>query len=182
MIPLLIGCSEPLDDPIEHRVEATPCDPVRPTWEPSSALDPDRGCTRHEDCTDGLNGRCRESDVASDEGRCDYDECLSDADCDGVCECRTPLSLYGDRGSRCVPSDCAIDADCSTEFCSPSIGPCGRPEGYYCVTSRDQCRNHDDCECSSGSDNDTCFESLCEFAVEAGRWSCTAHSSDACYD
>jgi hypothetical protein len=76
-------------------------------------------------------------------GRCSFDQCLTDADCDaGVCSCAN--DYYGGNGAYhsnvCVPASCRLDSDCGAGgFCSPSPGYCGSVSGYHCHGNADSC-------------------------------------------
>ncbi|HHO49804.1 MAG TPA: hypothetical protein ENK18_02780 [Deltaproteobacteria bacterium] len=169
---LLPACIfDPVGVPDEHRSEAEECVAGRATWEvelpiTTSYYGYGDGCTAHEDCTDGDEGRC-----SSFSGRggpylqCTYTECLTDADCGGgVCRCAGD----GEQDhNTCLPAgDCQTDADCGDDYCSPSVTSCGPGWGllgYFCHTRGDECRSDSDC----GSDYDYCAYDEIE-----GRWTC----------
>ena len=72
----------------------------------------------------------------------------------------------GDIPSRCVPSDCRVDADCGAPgYCSPTPGSCGPifgTAGYYCHTPSDECFADDDCD----------GDAYCAYDLSAKRWRC----------
>ena len=118
------GAGEPgpgdLPEPDHHRPVAEVCAPERPTGS-IRFLESDAAvveCRAHEDCADGINGRCTAEEHASGTDYfCTYDGCSQDSDCgDGVCDCGE-FSRYGQN--RCVAGDCRVDADCG-------------PNGYGC--------------------------------------------------
>jgi hypothetical protein len=127
-------------------------------------------CALDSDCTAGLDGRCAFVNNAG--CACGYDACATDADC-GVgtaCFCRPEYSGVGVAfaPTRCLPSNCRTDADCTSGYCSPSedasiaSGCGGRPLGNYCHTSSDEC----------GVDTDCLGGGTCLYAPEVGHWIC----------
>ena len=124
--------------PSTHRPTAIACSPS--TRSPAA---PDGGtaiCTANADCA---------SDAGSPfttclQGRCSFDQCLTDADCGttGVCACAS--DYYGGNAAYhpnvCVPANCRVDGDCGPGgYCSASHGYCGSFQGFYCHTSADTC-------------------------------------------
>jgi hypothetical protein len=157
--------------PAVHRSKALSCVGVFSPGDPPSTLTLDTAsCTKHSDCTAGLNGKCAATGIGMAGGyySCNYDECATDADCDAgmVCECSASAA------ARCLSNgNCRTDADCGNgpySYCSPSSSwDCGgyRPfDGYHCHTASDTCFGDSDC---TGSD-------YCNFDVYAGFWKCTA--------
>ncbi len=156
-------------DPFKHRELAESCSMERP-WllVPSSR----EGCSEHEDCSDGDNGRC----VPGRDGNvCTYDQCFQDSDCDdtqwgiGVCGCRTVDDSYG--ANVCLYGDCEVDADCGEAgFCSPSFGNCGYYSGvvgFFCHTPDDECINDEDCSGEHGA--------YCAYDRQRGVWACSTN-------
>ena len=155
--------------PASHRAKALSCVGVNSPPEPVQNEYGDyTRCARHEDCTEGENGKC-----ISGLGRagmmyfCVYDECASDADCDPgmVCHCDESTA------ARCFSiGNCQTDADCGAGeygYCSPSMSSdCGgyRPlDGYHCHTGADSCIDDSDC---TGTD-------YCNYSEYDDRWKCT---------
>lgn len=159
----LSGCfgsveSSDLPEPEVHRGESIMCDDVRDS--PAISSSPGGGCSTHEECTGGDNGRCLSG---RGENYCSYDACFADADCDGPCVCGT-----GAGGNSCTSGGCQVDADCGPGgWCSPTYGSCGLYGGvvaYECHTPDDECT--DDADCSDMPN------AYCKFAPEAGHWVC----------
>ncbi len=151
--------------PDRHRPEAVACDMTRPS--PPVVPNPNSmdECAAHTDCTAGMNGRCLEMRFGY---VCTYDECFSDDDCSGVCECN---GGFGSDANVCLrQGDCNVDADCGAgNFCSPSFGDCGSFSGtigYFCHTPQDDCVNDSDCT-SMGP------QWYCRYDPLVARWSCS---------
>ena len=161
------GATTPI--PAVHRSVASPCDTVRATLDPMApAGDPSVSCTTHEECTDGINGRCGGN--AHDGWYCTYDECFEDAECgEFVCACEG--GFRADNNICLSQGNCRIDADCGDNgYCSPTLGSCGNyfgAVGYFCHTPQDECTDDADCEAPS----------YCAYNTIAGKWMC---SSDQC--
>jgi hypothetical protein len=105
-------------------------------------------------------------------GFCDYDQCLTDADCGatGLCSCKGETRYGGAQsyGNVCVPSDCRTDADCCPgQWCSPSDDRGGfyGVHSYHCHTSQDTCI--DDADCASDA-----ARMICAFDPVTGHWAC----------
>jgi hypothetical protein len=150
----------PVRFPQQHRPTAVTCGNPKPEAEP---MVPDAGqnaCSKHEDCTQGSNGRCRGSRIGF---QCQYDQCKVDGDCQGgVCAC--------DDGalSHCASSgQCHVDSDCGAGgACSPSFGSCGAyggVTGYWCHGSSDECT--DDADCGGQG-------AACAFDPAKNHWAC----------
>jgi hypothetical protein len=157
--------------PAVHRTQDSSCVGVYSPPEPLGVAGAGSGtCTRHADCTAGVNGKCAAGDV----GRttfyysCYYDSCATDADCDPgkICYCT------GSSAARCLRTgNCQTDADCgggAYSYCSPSRSwDCSgyHPvDGFHCHTASDSCMDDSDC---TGTD-------YCNFNVYDGTWKCTA--------
>jgi hypothetical protein len=153
-----------------------PCDGVRGTPDPSTLPSPDAGggyhdCYAHEDCTDGVNGRC----VGARMGYvCTYDQCQTDDDCgEGVCECGGGQMGHttSDYDVCVARGNCRVNADCGDSgYCSPTFGSCGAYSGvvaYYCHTPNDECVN--DADCGTGEP----WGSYCAYNEIGGRWICS---------
>ena len=167
---LLTGCfstSAALPEPEAHRPEREAmCDDFResPDFDFSMISG---GCHSHEECTEGMNGRC--TNYGRGYADCTYDQCFVDADCaSGPCNCGDDYS-----GNTCRGGDCQIDADCGDAgFCSPTLGSCGDYSGvvaYYCHTPDDECTDDADCEGS----RDGFGGAYCMYSPEVARWVCS---------
>jgi hypothetical protein len=166
---LIASCGRP--EPAEHRAQSVECAQERPT---PGIPDPGEGeCASHDDCIDGVEGRCsafEPYDAEEDDPwrlSCTYHECLSDDDCGKyVCDCRT--EYYTTSVNRCLTrGNCQTDADCGNDYCSLSWDSCSEKlpytsDGYFCHTARDKCRDHGDCE----------RDEYCGFAPDQKRWVC----------
>lgn len=156
--------------PTVHRPTAASCVGVHSPSEPSNIVYPESSrCTKHADCTDGVNGKCVGGiGMAGNMYSCVYDQCATDADCDAgkMCYCTAATP------ARCLSvGNCQTDGDCGGgpfSYCSPSMSwDCGgyRPiDGYHCHTPLDTCMDNSDC---TGTD-------YCNFDVYEARWRCTA--------
>jgi hypothetical protein len=155
--------------PAVHRPTAQSCVGVHSPAEPTNNPYPDlSSCTKHADCTDGVNGKCVNGPgMAARMFYCAYDQCATDADCDPgkMCYCSA------NTAARCLAiGNCQSDADCGGgpySYCSPSMSwDCGghRPiDGSHCHTPLDTCMDDLDC---TGTD-------YCNFNVYEARWKCT---------
>lgn len=156
--------------PVVHRPTAQTCVGVHAPAEPSNIPYPESSsCTKHADCTAGVNGKCVSGvGMAGSIYSCVYDQCATDADCDPGKMCYCTASTP----ARCLSvGNCQTDADCGGgpfSYCSPSMSwDCGgyRPiDGYHCHTPLDTCMDNSDC---TGTD-------YCNFDVYEARWRCTA--------
>ncbi len=151
--------------PLNHRAVARDCDDVRARRDPGAE---DWGeCTAHEDCQDGINGRCIGN--SHDSWYCSYDQCFADAECGGkVCECEG--GFRSDHNVCLRVGDCLTDADCGAGgYCSPTLGDCGDYDGtvgYFCHTPEDDCIDDADCQV------DERWE-YCAYNPAAQKWSCS---------
>ena len=165
------GCVLP--EPEQHRAAGATCDAERPLY-PITEMPPDwSDCDGHDDCTDGINGRCTGNSFHG--YRCTYDGCFADGECadrGGPCLCRGEAGGRGGDAHRCVMGDCQTDADCGPGgFCSPTLGDCGDyggTNGYYCHTCDDECT--DDADCGDG----TWGRGYCRYDEVLGHWRCAA--------
>ncbi|GEM_PF-4795380 len=160
------GTTNNFPTPVEHRPMAISCDNLRP---PGAGGDKNSACTKDADCVDGDNGRCNFGRTG---GRCTYDLCFNDDDCNGsVCACESPNSST--VGNHCLAGNCTIDSDCpDTGFCSPTFGGCGNYSGdvaYFCHTQEDECIDDSDCADFQGPGNGTPY---CKFSAETNNWVC----------
>lgn len=156
--------------PSVHRPTAASCVGVHSPAEPSNILYPEHSsCTKHADCTAGVNGKCVNGvGMAGSMFSCVYDQCATDADCDPGKMCYCTASTP----ARCLSvGNCQTDGDCGGGpfgYCSPSMSwDCGgyRPiDGYHCHTPLDTCMDNSDC---TGTD-------YCNFDVYEARWRCIA--------
>jgi len=152
-------------EPKVHRAKATACPKSGAEVDAHKKMAPTPGtpCSSDADCKDEKNGRCAAG------GTCAYDECYVDGDCekDRICVCRQE----GKYGYRCLRAgNCRVDSDCGQgEFCSPSFdnvcGPYHGVIGYFCHTSKDECRDDDECK------KDFSF-GYCGYQPEVGHWAC----------
>ena len=162
----------PLPEPESHRSEAVVCDRERPLGEISTADaggEAVTGCTTHEECTDGENGRCTLANRY--ERRCTYDSCFEDADCGStVCACD---GGWRSGSNTCLSGNCQVDADCGAGgWCSPSLSDCGffgGVEGYWCHTPEDTCTNDSDCP----ETGDFGGPGYCMYSQTLGHWECS---------
>ena len=157
--------------PQRHRPVAQECDGTRSDadYDPPDELDDGYvTCTSHDQCTEGVNGRCVGN--SHDGWYCTYDMCHSDADCEGfVCACEG--GFRSDYNVCLRSGNCHVDADCgSGGYCSPTFGDCGSYSGvvaYYCHTAEDECI--DDTDCGDGSE----WGTYCAYNLIVGRWTCS---------
>ncbi len=166
------ACKDPAGRvPKEHRAEAVACN-TAPIAGNVEGVDAGAGtappeCASDPDCTEGLGGRCSIDFGTRDEpgARCVYDACYEDGDCGArsACVCSGTVTT----GNRCLPGNCAIDADCSGGLCSPSLGDCGAfggTVGNFCHLDADECTNDDECTEQPGG--------YCAWSPEVERWRC----------
>lgn len=163
--------------PLEHRPATTSCDDFRAPGgalkfpQPSQCL-PDEGCSEDADCVAGQNGRCaRDGTEAS---YCTYDECADDEGCpaESVCACDGEGSWASDNSACLQAGDCVTDADCGSQYCSPTRDFCG-PDftiGYFCHTERDTCVDDQDCM----------DEEYCAYNQNQGLWMCVVEQECVC--
>lgn len=129
------------------------CFPTGECWEEGSTTCsyPDRNCTDDSDCDAAANGKC----IAPIQNvRCEYYDCVEDADCSDNQRCACPT---------CVPSACKSDSDCEGGTCLLS-SRCGLPEGYFCTTPDDECVTSADCDgmdCAHDIDRWRCTNTSC---------------------
>ncbi len=159
--------------PAVHRADALLCVGVFSPPEPIGVAGAGAGynqCTKHADCTDGVNGKCTTGGAGRTayQYSCYYDRCATDADCAAskICYCTASSA------ARCLSvGNCRTDADCgggAYSYCSPSMSwDCAgyRPiDGHHCHTAADSCIDDKDC---TGND-------YCNFDVYEARWKCVA--------
>lgn len=165
-------CGDGLGSVAQHRMDPVACSP---TTGPSNFTTDDMGTLAMTCLSDA---ECRDLGVPYPDGvcsaghQCTYDKCLQDEDCgtSGVCSCQGATRGWAgiSPGNTCVPGNCRKDLDCGLHgFCSPSVGfgvgPFYGVAGYYCHTSRDQCRNDGTC----GN------RGYCAYDPESGFWACS---------
>ncbi len=158
-----------LPEPDNHRPVAVTCDRERPS--PPIELGefpPEGACTTHEECTDGLNGRCSQDRFGYG---CTYDTCFEDSECgSNVCACD---GGFQSDTNVCLGGNCQVDADCGEGgWCSPSFDECGNYSGvtgYWCRTPEDTCLNDSDCV----DPNETGGPGYCMFRQTLGHWECS---------
>ena len=152
--------------PERHRPTATVCTmdrPFTPIEDPAGMWP----CSTHEECTDGINGRCTGGSFHG--YQCSYDGCFSDAECGaGPCACRGVDGTGRSGGANhCLEGNCQTDADCGAGVaCSPTLGSCGDYSGtigYYCHTCDDECT--DDADCGE-------YPNYCAYDELRSRWTC----------
>ena len=78
------------------------------------------------------------------QGRCSFDQCLTDGDCGNGDACVCASDYYGGNtayhANVCVPANCHVDTDCGPGgYCSASHGYCGSFQGFYCHSKADTC-------------------------------------------
>jgi hypothetical protein len=176
------ACAKRSEVASSHRAVAVACEKARGPGNPGKS---EGGmCKADADCTKGKNGRCQLRGARYRQNECTYDECFSDADCDGgkgVCGCEHDATNQG-AGHYCSPGNCRVDADCGKGgFCSPSMPNCSLngpyyPTGYFCHTKKDECTNDDDCKPPSKKGYGP-IGTRCAWAPESARWVC---SSEEC--
>jgi len=158
----------PDNAPLKHRPAEIVCDSER-IFGPLPPDGSTAACTKHEDCTEGANGRCAATGRLG--YQCTYDLCFNDSECgeDSVCVCGLPTA---ESVNHCVTGGCTIDADCGTNgYCSPSFGTCGNyfgVIGYFCHTPEDECV--DDVDCGDGSFG----APYCAYDPTLGHWACSS--------
>jgi hypothetical protein len=168
-------------EPMSHRPQAVACPSARGAGDQSTPQPADE-CMNDAACTAGPNGRCLYPVGGPGHKICNYDDCNTDADCQGnaVCYCRPSatsnlpnICLYG--GNSRTDADCAS----SVTYCSLSKIPgnfstldggvvIGSPfaNGYFCHTNTDCCT--DDAECAPNGQH---FD-YCLYAKVSGNWTC----------
>jgi hypothetical protein len=155
--------------PKRHRAFSSTC-----TDQPPLAPDPQfaggfysGNCRVNADCTNGLNGRCSVSRTWAMGAQlyCTYDECVTDKDCKGVCQCGRDALPYN---HVCAGGNCRLDSDCGDQYCSPSRPySCvnyERSNGYYCHTTSDECVDDSDC----------LFGGHCSYDPVVSHWACSS--------
>ena len=155
-----------LPEPLKHRETANSCVNVHSPVEPGDNRDDYySNCSKHSDCTDGVNGKCISGiGMAWSLYFCTYDECATDDDCaeGAVCHCSAT------EAARCVVvGNCQVDEDCGQGgYCSPSTdNNCGghmTTTGYHCHTAKDTCTDNDDCA----------DDEYCNYSTYDNRWNC----------
>jgi hypothetical protein len=185
LIPLLLSCAvsppagptetPPPIEPAEHRAEAVVCSDDRPLFDADPySENAGASCTSHEDCTDGIAGRCAKVFGAYYnyfELECNYHQCIEDADCPAATVCRCRDENVEESINSCLRAgNCLVDADCGEDYCSVSPGECGPTAkfseiGYFCHTRDDECRSDSDCQELGQS-------GYCRFSFEDEFWIC----------
>ena len=156
------GAETTLPEPNVHRAEYSSCSMNRVVNEVNLFSDEDQ-CSSHDECDEGLNGRCEPQNLRFPVLECSYDQCMGDDECgDTVCACDESIANF------CYSQgDCKVDADCGAEgWCSPTLGSCGDyggTVGYYCRTSEDECLNDEECP-NNG---------YCAYQQNLGHWQCS---------
>lgn len=167
----VLGCTLPT--PARHRAGADACPTERGTPTIEGTPEDWWDCRSHDECTEGINGRC--TWIGRGGYYCTYDQCFADAECDsGPCICRGTTGGTAAAGAnRCFPGGCRTDADCGVGgFCSPTYGSCGDyggTAGYYCHTCDDDCTDDADC---------TAPGAYCAYDLVEARWHCQATHCD----
>lgn len=137
----------------------------------SAPTGPDGGsitCASDSDCPPCANGqpdRCHSVPQTLHGPWCICDQCNTDQDCGpgAVCVCNQRGWSGAQYQNQCVSAQCRVDADCGPGgFCSPSQGPCGVIQGYYCHTAADKCWSYTDCTAGNG----------CLYSPATGAWGC----------
>jgi len=102
--------------------------------------------------------------------------CSTDADCAAGQDCFCDVSVgQGYATNQCLPSNCRLDSDCASGYCSPSDhtggpGGCGgQYDGWYCHVTADECGNDDDCVGANES-------AACMYSKELGHWTCVGYT------
>jgi hypothetical protein len=174
--------------PDSHRASATACtvEPEAGVWNASYDGGPSNStsngvssgptaldggiitCASDTDCPPCQNGqpdRCHAVPQTLHGPWCICDQCNTDQDCGAgsVCVCNQRGWSSGSYQNACVPAQCQVDADCGPGgFCSPSPGPCGAIQGYYCHTAADPCWSSADCPAGN----------VCLRSSATGAWGC----------
>lgn len=169
LVAVVAACHGKAEFPYQHREAPQACaldprfaDAGAAVATPTATAGVDEPCSRDDECTKGVHGRCVMHGHAA--SHCSYDACMSDGDCAAgkTCACQ-------DDGNRCVPSNCRTDAECGGLGCSPtearSCNSYGGIIGYYCHTKKDSCTDQSDCGAHSS----------CDYEPSAGRWVCVDH-------
>ena len=156
--------------PEKHRAVATKCDGIRSA---SAPVAPPTGsmalCRTDSECTQGRNGRCTGN--PHDGWACTYDQCEIDSACGAfVCECEG--GFRSDNDVCLAQGNCRVDAECGSQYCSPTLGDCGdytKTVGYYCHTPKDECIDDVDCPKS-----DAAFvRPYCAYDHKVSHWKCS---------
>lgn len=117
---------------------------------PRPCTDPGEGssCTQNADCGGGTCEQREDVDFGS------YCYCAPPT-CETTAACGDGNSCYCtfDGSGRCMPSNCATDADCGAELCAISQDACG-VLGLFCTTPEDLCDG----------------EFACVYVQDAARW------------
>jgi hypothetical protein len=96
---------------------------------------------------------------------CTYDDCQTDRDCPSGVLCVCGASYLG--RNACLPGNCHDDADCSGTQCGSVPGETtggSLPNGHYCRTSRDKCKDAASCGPNKA----------CGYVTSTSRWECVA--------
>jgi len=153
--------------PVQHRGSAAVCapnphaghEPLGPAAHAVGSAE----CHVDADCSARPNGICSEKYVGQGDFSivCAYDECMSDADCNGgPCICGGSAAV-----NDCGGGQCKVDADCNGGYCSPSQDECNwHVGGWFCHTADDECTDDKDC----GSD----FDDYCWMDPKKRHWAC----------
>jgi len=167
-------------EPMSHRLQPVAC----PTPRGPGDVGPYSGdeCTSDAMCTAGPNGRCIHGRGLSSHRSCNYDDCVTDADCQGTAVCYCRPSATSNRPNICLnASNCRVDADCGTGgYCSLSKIPGNFNDldggafgpgtlfisGYFCRTANDCCIDDADCA-PNGQHFDYCL-----YARFGTNWQC----------
>ncbi len=166
--------------PVSHRVSATACGPSQPSL---ASCDPSAhaGCTLRgaTGCSPDAGDTCGTCEASASGGSvCRFpDACLSDDDCgpSGVCSCQGMTFGFShlSNNNQCLPSNCRVDSDCETGFCSPTVSTsCGGfygVQGYFCHTCEDTCMNDGDCM-QMGANGPV--KGYCAYQPTVGHWAC----------
>jgi hypothetical protein len=110
--------------------------------------EPNSGCSKDADCTDGPHGRCNQ--YVSLVGRycgCEY-ACATDEDCATGTVCVPPELSDGASRPRCVAAACKGGADCPSGECglADSFNGCYQVTELRCRDAAiDACRGDGDC-------------------------------------
>jgi hypothetical protein len=190
---LLLACGGRQDDSTFHGGAAdggdgssgdgAPACVTPPQHRPSAAACPVHGdggapCSGASSCIPDGGAATPYSPSYCIDGRCGFDQCLTDADCQGneVCACAGSLSgtTPSVGANHCVPANCHVDSDCGPcGFCSPTApygcGPGWGTSQYACHRPGDSCYRDTDCGMSTGNPNTIPY---CAWNPTSGGWSC----------
>lgn len=117
-------------------------------------------CCVDNDCTAQAGGACVRTPIfycggvqPEESTECMYDGCSSDADCASNEVCLT-RGAFGEPVSRCAPTFCRTDAECTAGTagrCTPFVDPCsGRFRASVCTYEESECRTSADCPAQHG--------------------------------